>query len=1073
MKKSSLLLLSAAALLGLTACDGNTTTPSSSVETPVSSLPNSLDASASLPVSESSATIPSSSQGGGSVITVQEALTRALAADYSNMTVYSGALANDFETGEYEAYYNDYQIVFDENYSQYFHDYQGESYQYFKAANAGEVNSWLKEGYNGAKVGLGNMNSLDIREVMAGISKYKAKVQYMEGVFYIVNAQAVQEIVEEAYAWAYDVSINTIFFTIDPTTLTFNKIGGFDVDIDTDKNIVAAELYQIGTTSWTGTLPEAPNANNVKEYWQYKGWSGPQVQVYPASLTIDVDENALKNDDTYVVEIEEGIPFDLSATWDAPDGVEEARQVRHNGITYVSTNEDVAFVGYNNTHARLIVGASAGDCEIYAVAEAPAGATPVESNHIKVHVNPLASQNLDGAVYNLTFDGTLIDGNVASTNSINNTKPFDVTVNEGVRILTGTESSPIFNGANVMVMKSSQQETMNKEFPGDAVATFDFSDQQVSGISFYYGALFSNYYVGENYLTKIAIETSNDGQTWTEVADITDEVKEHNSPDNLHLMEKSFAPASKVRIHLYSNMIGTAYEMSLKGVAFIANDQCHSHYEAPNNPVTSVTIAAANNATSVKMGKTLQINGSVAPNNASNKSITWHVSDSSVATISANGVLTPLTPGQVTIYATSAYGATDEEVKSNEITINVLPEDSVATGLIGVWKEGDSNPNFFEVSATEVKIRFDGEAEFTLPYSGNDDDGSAIFGTYTDKNTAGYFKIKVSSSFSNQAEYSYNLDVAGKNYKANVYTQSDDGLTKYIEATSMNLSCSKSSLKIGDNGYISASVGPNGATAQSYRLEISDTSVIAFADEEGEDTTRTDMDKTSKSFKAKGAGSVTVTATSESGLTATIVVSVSAPKPVTAITVTLENSTIGVGGTTQASVTVNPSDADNKGVTWSSSEPNVATVSSSGKVTGKTAGTAEIIATAKDGSGIVGKATVTVSSEAPAASFPVDLVGTSYTNGDPAGYGCTFEFTFVSATEFKVFSEDAFVDATFQIVSQNGNTYNMLNVDDARNDLVLVIDSDGHIYITIDNGMPWGDYNINFDGFDITVPTEW
>ena len=1065
MKKSSLLLLSAAALLGLTACDGNTTTPSSSVETPVSSLPNSLDASASLPVSESSATIPSSSQGGGSVITVQEALTRALAADYSNMTVYSGALANDFETGEYEAYYNDYQIVFDENYSQYFHDYQGESYQYFKAANAGEVNSWLKEGYNGAKVGLGNMNSLDIREVMAGISKYKAKVQYMEGVFYIVNAQAVQEIVEEAYAWAYDVSINTIFFTIDPTTLTFNKIGGFDVDIDTDKNIVAAELYQIGTTSWTGTLPEAPNANNVKEYWQYKGWSGPQVQVYPASLTIDVDENALKNDDTYVVEIEEGIPFDLSATWDAPDGVEEARQVRHNGITYVSTNEDVAFVGYNNTHARLIVGASAGDCEIYAVAEAPAGATPVESNHIKVHVNPLASQNLDGAVYNLTFDGTLIDGNVASTNSINNTKPFDVTVNEGVRILTGTESSPIFNGANVMVMKSSQQETMNKEFPGDAVATFDFSDQQVSGISFYYGALFSNYYVGENYLTKIAIETSNDGQTWTEVADITDEVKEHNSPDNLHLMEKSFAPASKVRIHLYSNMIGTAYEMSLKGVAFIANDQCHSHYEAPNTPVTSVTIAAANNATSVKMGKTLQINGSVAPNNASNKSLVWHVSDSSVATISANGVLTPLTPGQVTIYATSAYGATDEEVKSNEITINVLPEDSVATGLIGIWKEGDYKPNFFEVSATEVKIRFDGEAEFTLPYSGNDDDGYAIFGTFTDKNTAGYLKIKVSSSFSNQADYSYNLDVAGKNYKANVYSQNET-LTKYVAATSMSLSCSKSSLKIGDNGYISASFGPNGATAQAFKLEVADTSVIAFAGDEGEEVASTDIEEGSKSFKCKGSGSVVVTATSESGLTATIVVNVAAPKLVTSISVTLGNDTIAIGGTTQATPTVNPTDADNTGVTWSSSNTAVATVSSSGKVTGKSGGTAEIIATAKDGSGIVGKATVTVTSDAPAAAFPTSLVGQSYTGSD-SQYFSTFTYTFVSATEFHMTDDGLMsVDTTFVLQSVDGNTYSLLNEDNDR--MTMVINDDGSIIITIELGSTWKDL-YTFDEWDITA----
>ncbi|MCR5091118.1 MAG: Ig-like domain-containing protein [Bacilli bacterium] len=1069
MKKSSLLLLSAAALLGLTACDGNTTTPSSSVETPVSSLPNSLDASASLPVSESSATLPStssSSNGGGNVVTVKEALSRALAADYSNMTVYSGALANEFETGEYEAYYNDYQIVFDTEVTQYFHDYQGESYQYFKASAQGEVNSWLKEGYNGAKVGLGNMNSLDVRELIAGIKKYESKVQYMEGVFYIVNEAAVQEIVEEAYAWAYDVSVNTIFFTIDATTLTFSKIGGFDVDIDTDKNIVAAEIYQIGTTSWNGTLPEAPNANNVKEYWQYKGWSGPQVQVYPSALNITVDPEAIKNGDAYVLEIEEGVPFEISAEWDVPADVELARQVRHNSITYVSTNEDVAYVGYNDNYSRLIVGASAGDCEIYAVAEAPAGATPVESNHIKVHVNSLAEQNLEGAVYDLTFDGTIVNGNVAATNKLNNTKPFDITVNEGVEMLNGTESSPIFNGANVMVMRSSQQGTLNKEFPGDAVATFDFSDQQVSGISFYYGALFSNYYVGENYLTKIAIETSNDGQTWTEVADITDEVKEHNSPDNLHLMEKSFAPASKVRIHLYSNMIGTAYEMSLKGVAFIANDQCHSHYETPNTPVTSVTIAAANDATKVKMGKTLQINGSVTPNNASNKTIAWHVSDASVATISASGVLTPIKPGSVTIYATSAYGATDEEVKSNEITITVLPEDSVAIGLIGVWKEDAFNPNFFEVSATEVKIRFDGEAEFTLPYSGNDDDGYAIFGTYTDKNTAGYFKIKVSSSFSNQADYSYNLDVAGKNYKSNVYSQNET-LAKYIEATSMSLSCSKSSLKIGDNGYISASFGPNGATAQAFKLEVADTSVIAFVGDEGAEVASTDIEEGSKSFKCKGSGSVVVTATSESGLTATITITVAAPKLVTSISVTLGNDTIAIGGTTQASITVNPSDADDKGVTWSSSKPAVATVSSNGKVTGKSAGTAEIIATAKDGSGIVGKATVTVSSEAPAASFPNELVGTSYESYDDVCY-YPFTFSFISSTEFKVYSEVAEIDATFVLVSRDGDTYNMVNAEDSRNDLVLVVNSDGSICITIDGGNPWYDY-FYFDNFDITA----
>ena len=528
-------------------------------------------------------------------------------------------------------------------------------------------------------------------------------------------------------------------------------------------------------------------------------------------------------------------------------------------------------------------------------------------------------------------------------------------------------------------------------------------------------------------------------------------------------MEKSFAPASKVRIHLYSSMIGTAYEMSLKGAAFIANDQCHSHYEAPNTPVTSVSIAAANNATSVKMGKTLQINGSVTPNNASNKSITWHVSDSSVATIGTNGLLNPVAPGNVTIYATSAYGATDEEVKSNEITITVLPEDSVAASLIGTWKEGDYQPNYFEISATEAKVRFYGETELTLPYAGNDDQGYAIFGSFVDKNTAGYLRIKASSSFSGKADYSYNLDVAGKNYKANVYSE-NSSLDKYIEATGMSLSVSKTDIKVGDSGYISASFAPNGATAQSYKLEVADTSVIAFVDDDSNEVAVSDFDASSKSFKAKGAGTVTVTATSEAGLTATITVTVAAPKLVTSISVTFGNDTIAVGGTTQATPTVNPSDADNTDVDWTSSNAAVAAVSKSGKVTGKSAGQCEIIATAKDGSGVVGKAVITVTSEAPASAFPASLVGQSFQGMDEQYYS-TWTYAFVSATEFRMSEGLMGIDTTFVLQNHDGNTYSLLNEDNDR--MTMVINDDGSILITIELGGSWHDLFV-FDEWDIT-----
>ncbi|MVX67494.1 hypothetical protein GKZ28_28295, partial [Clostridium chromiireducens] len=67
-----------------------------------------------------------------------------------------------------------------------------------------------------------------------------------------------------------------------------------------------------------------------------------------------------------------------------------------------------------------------------------------------------------------------------------------------------------------------------------------------------------------------------------------------------------------------------------------------------------------------------------------------------------------------------------------------------------------------------------------------------------------------------------------------------------------------------------------------------------------------------------------------------------------------------VGGTDKLEATVNPSDATNKAVTWSSDNTSVATVDVSGKITGVSAGTAVIKATTVDG-GKVSTCTVTVS----------------------------------------------------------------------------------------------------------------
>lgn len=71
--------------------------------------------------------------------------------------------------------------------------------------------------------------------------------------------------------------------------------------------------------------------------------------------------------------------------------------------------------------------------------------------------------------------------------------------------------------------------------------------------------------------------------------------------------------------------------------------------------------------------------------------------------------------------------------------------------------------------------------------------------------------------------------------------------------------------------------------------------------------------------------------------------------PVTSVGVSPSTATINVGATRQLTATVLPSNATNKAVSWSSSNTSIATVSSSGLVTGMAAGTATITVTTQDG----------------------------------------------------------------------------------------------------------------------------
>ncbi|GHU94140.1 hypothetical protein FACS1894156_1980 [Bacteroidia bacterium] len=94
-------------------------------------------------------------------------------------------------------------------------------------------------------------------------------------------------------------------------------------------------------------------------------------------------------------------------------------------------------------------------------------------------------------------------------------------------------------------------------------------------------------------------------------------------------------------------------------------------------------------------------------------------------------------------------------------------------------------------------------------------------------------------------------------------------------------------------------------------------------------------------------GTKTATATSNA---AAVTVSATTSVAVTGVAVSPTTLSLAPNATQQLTATITPSNATNKNVTWASSNTNVATVATDGRVTAKAAGTANITVTTQDGS---------------------------------------------------------------------------------------------------------------------------
>ena len=175
-----------------------------------------------------------------------------------------------------------------------------------------------------------------------------------------------------------------------------------------------------------------------------------------------------------------------------------------------------------------------------------------------------------------------------------------------------------------------------------------------------------------------------------------------------------------------------------------------------------------------------------------------------------------------------------------------------------------------------------------------------------------------------------------------------------VSVTGISLDKASLAVTVDSSVQLNASVEPENAQNKTVYWESSNPAVASVS---------------AGLVTAKSKGTAIITArTDDGGYTATCTVIVS--QPVTGISLNQSSISIIKGKTYQLSASIQPSGASNRNVTWSSSNSNIATVSSSGKVSAKAAGTATITVTTKDGSKTA-KCTVTVKNE------PIKVTGVS------------------------------------------------------------------------------------------------
>ena len=962
----------------------------------------------------------SSSTGGNTTSSSgSRSLAKALQADYSNMTVEVSLAYNNDDMGIMEEYfqevvYEGYTIIpplTEGEPSLFYHDYNGESYLYF-TDNYGNGDAWLKSGAYDTPLGIENTYfSWDYSVKYLDASK----ASYSAGYYVIADKEAIHTLNETMFrfAWFNDIEYMTIMVSDDHVT---NIVGL--CSLESDKEYVKIKMGNFGNTGYTGTLPEAPNQNNVKTYYEYSGTS-PIVDKYVSSLNLSVIGTAV-SDSAYDVILDIDKEQEVAISY-LP---EDANKV---DLTWHSSNEEVVKVDFHNTSMhRTLKALKEGTSEIYVTAKGADG-KDVTSNKLKVKVNPVAEQNKEGCVYDFNFVNIANDF-VIATNNIETKATHEISGNRIVLRDADSVQNRFEKGRQLLCLDPLQTDFSK---PSGSYVVFNFDDQQVSSISLYYGMIYSAHRSYLNMINQAKILVSNDGENWTEAYDFLSEMKENISLDNKKLLEASFAPSSFVKIYMGASMVGNQFLFAMDNVAFMANDDCHDHVD-PSDKVEVSSILITSTATQMRVGERLTFVSQVSPNNATDKSVTWVSSNLEKLSIDENGVATALASGSVEVYAKSANG-----VESNRIALTIKEKDHLPTNQVGriyVLDEQLINSKWhdFKLSVLEndivhVEVMPDKEAKVEYDFSLDYYDADSRYYVFVSQ---GDNTLKI--NFSELSTTCAVFAKLGAVELGNKYLNEGASFNQYFALTEIKVTFENKEMIVGKKEFLAAYAEPDNATYTDFTRSSSNPEVADFESED------------SDYVVAKSSGTTTITFTGENGISKDVTIVVKDKVHVASIS--LDKTTIDsleVGKSEKVTATVLPSDASNQEVSWTSSNKKIATVSQDGTITAISAGQVTITCTSKENAEI--KASVEVTVVNGTGVLPTSMDGT-YEETDGMCYMGTLIIQ-INATEgtMVISCEEASYRDTYHFVSNDRERYTFENSE--GNTIVLYVYDADHIQL--------------------------